>query len=323
VQRYQVYGIVVASDLELSWPLVSAASTPDLVVTRASEPPVELEWSRLTPAFSRSLSDDEAGWDLAYHPLVDLDVIRVRDAADHYIYRDRIFCHTTEPDLDWLLEIHLFGMVLALWLERRGVPTLHASAAVVDGSAIAFLGTKGGGKTTTATAVVAAGHDLLADDLLALDIDRVPGRARRGTGVRARSGYPVLRLWPEQADHFVGGHEDHPLVHPEHTKRQVRVDQGLGGFRAGSAELARIYLPRRVTGDVPVEIERVPSSEALLALLEHSFLAEQMAGLGLARDRFEPLADVVRRVEIRRLRYPSGFERLPQVVAAVEADLAG
>jgi hypothetical protein len=315
VQRYQVYGIVLASDLDLSWPVTSAETTPDLVVTRASEPPVELDWSRLTPAFSRSLIEEGSRWDLAYHLLPDLDVIRVRNAADHYIYGDRIVCHTTRPDLNWLLEIHLFGMVLALWLERRGVPTLHASAAVVGGSAVAFLGTKGGGKTTTATSLVAAGHDLLADDLLALDID--------GTGVRARAGYPLLRLWPEQADHFLGGHEHLPLVHPEYTKRQVRVDQGLGRFRAGAVDLTRIYLPRRVIGDAPVKIERVPSNEALLALLEHSFLAEQMAGLGIARHRFEPLADVVRTVTVRRLRFPSGFDRLPDVVAAVEADLGG
>jgi hypothetical protein len=155
---------------------------------------------------------------------------------------------------------------------------------------------------------------LLVDDLLALELD--DGQ------VLGQPGYPVLRLWPEQADHFLGGHADLPIVHPEFTKRWVQVGQGFGSHQTVAAPLHRIYLPAR-RDDGEVVIAPVRSRDALIATVRNSFLHDAVHGFGLAGRRLGQLAAALETVRVRRITYPSGFERLPELVAAIEADVAG
>ncbi|NBC85561.1 MAG: hypothetical protein GVY25_05150, partial [Bacteroidetes bacterium] len=50
------------------------------------------------------------------------------------------------PDVaEGTLRAPLLGVVLGTLLHQRGLHTLHASAVVVDGGAVAFVGEKGAG----------------------------------------------------------------------------------------------------------------------------------------------------------------------------------
>jgi hypothetical protein len=287
----------------------------DLLVEVVESAPEETHLDQMATVLELPINlEGEAVGSISFHRCGRASAIRFLDHADYYVWPDRIRCHLRRPRDAWLVEVQLLGMVLALWLELRGTPTLHASTAVVDGRAVAFLATKGGGKTTAATALVAAGHQLLVDDLLALAIT--------SSGVIGQPGYPMLRLWPEQADHFVGDHASLPLVHPEFTKRRVEVGSGFGHFRREPAPLGRIYLPERRDDTGGVVIEPVPSREALIATVRNSFLHDAVHSFGLAGNRLRQLARVLDHVPVRRVSYPNGFDRLPELVAAVEADLA-
>lgn len=312
LQHYSVYGVTLCSDFSFRWPLVPAPPPADVAFSCTMAAPTAVDWAAV-PAVHDVWSEPSRELpDVTYHRASDLDVVRIRDVADHYVRRDRIDCHLLDPDLAYLAEIQLLGMVMALWLERRTTPTLHASSVVVDGVAVAFLGTKGGGKTTAAAAMLAAGHAFLTDDLLALTL--------RDDAVLAQPGYPMVRLWPDQIDHFVGTGRDLPLVHPAFSKRRVPVGTTFGMFQPTATRLRRVYLPsRRRAGGVSIEPLR--GSEALLELVRHSFLREAVHGLGLAPVRFRLLAGVLQTVGVRVLRYPDGFAHLPEVVAAIEHDV--
>ena len=70
----------------------------------------------------------------------------------------------------------VLGPGLGVLLHRRGHLVLHGSAVDVGGRAVVLVGHKGAGKSTSAAALVARGHRLLTDDLVALDDGRVlPG----------------------------------------------------------------------------------------------------------------------------------------------------
>ena len=73
----------------------------------------------------------------------------------------------TVPDAE--IRTCLFGPIIGFALHLRGTPCLHASAVVVDGRAVAFLGHSGAGKSTTAASFVHRGYRALTDDVLALD----------------------------------------------------------------------------------------------------------------------------------------------------------
>ena len=311
--RYALYGRTLASDFPFRWPLPRGTGTPDLHFTCVDTAPIDVQMDAATRVLDLPLGAHDGAASISFHQLDGVDVVRIADDADHYVWPDRIICHLHDPSLDWLVEVQLLGMVLALWLERRGTPTLHASTVVVDGSAVAFLGTKGGGKTTAATSLVAAGHPLLVDDLLALELT--------GDDVLAQPGYPMLRLWPEQVAHFLGAHDPLPLVHPAFTKRRVAVGHRFGTHQTTPAPLRRIYLPVRRDGG-EVIVEAIPSREALIETVRHSFLHDAVHSFGLAGTRLAQLAEVLRHASVRRVSYPSGFDRLPELVAAIEADVA-
>ena len=70
---------------------------------------------------------------------------------------------------DAVLEEALLGPVLTLGLARRGVFVLHASAVLLNGGVVGFLGESGAGKSTLARLLAAEGLPRVADDLLAID----------------------------------------------------------------------------------------------------------------------------------------------------------
>jgi hypothetical protein len=235
------------------------------------------------------------------------EVLRWQEAGDFLIGTERIEVSLEGARLD-LAELRFLGPVLSYWFERRGLPTLHASAVAVNGRAVAFLSRHGGGKSGLAAALVQAGFPLLTDDLLVLE--------EKEDRWEARPSYPEMRMWPDEAAHFVGPPESLPLVQADSEKRRVAVgDGGFGSFLDASTPLAGIYLAsRRPEADGEVEIQPVSRSEALIELVRHSFSPRLVEAAGLQPARLDRLARLVRAVPVRRLVYPSGFDRLPEVV---------
>lgn len=317
MRSYDLYGVRMASDHEFANPLPESTAPPgsaDLVFTCVDETPSWADWSTATVVDEQGRRADGSP-DFVFARFASHDAIRIPGAVDFYVFDDRVTCHVVDERHRYLVEIALLGMVLAFWLERRGTLTLHASVAVVDGSAVGFLGSSGGGKTSTLLACLDRGHALLTDDLLAV--------REQGDHVRAERGYPALRLLPEQVARFVGSDEDLPLLHPDFEKRRVSVgDGGFGPFADGAAPLRRLYLPERgPAADAPVVIERLRPDEAVMTLLRHSFLPREVQRFGWQPRRLAEMPGIVRHLSVARLRYPSGFARLPEVIAAVERDL--
>jgi hypothetical protein len=181
----------------------------------------------------------------------------------------------------------------------------------VNGRAVAFMSRHGGGKSGLAAAMVRAGFPLLTDDLLVLE--------EKEDHWEARPAYPEMRMWPDEAAHFVGPPEDVPLVQADSEKRRVAIGGGgFGSFLDASTPLACIYLAsRRPETEGGIEIQPVPRSEALIELVRHSFSPRLVEAAGLQPARLDRLARLVRAVPVRRLVYPSGFDRLPEVVRSL------
>ena len=55
-----------------------------------------------------------------------------------------------------------------------------------------------------------------------------------------------MRMWPDEAQHFLGHYRDLEIVHPQLDKRRVVVgSEGFGTFCAEARPLACIYIPER------------------------------------------------------------------------------
>jgi hypothetical protein len=205
-----------------------------------------------------------------------------------------------------LVRIALLGPALAVLLQQRGNLVLHASAVSVHGAAVAFLGCSGSGKSTLAAALHRRGHALIADDLVAV-------RVEAGTAV-VYPGFPQLKLWPDSIRALGGDPEVLPRVDPEFDKRARRAT----GVPQRALPLARAYV---LTPGNLTRIEPLPSREAVIELVRHSYGVEWLHGLFDGTD-LANRAEIARRVRLRRLTRPWDLVALSAAAVAVEADLA-
>ena len=314
-KRYRVYGITVASDFPFQTPLVASDEPPDLTFTRISNPPDLAPWHEGEPVFeSRFLSDDGESQMRLYRQ-DDLHVFRHSGVADYYMWPDRVECHQHDKAATNVVELYFLSLLAGFWLESRGTLVLHASAVSVNGRGVVFLASNRGGKTSLSTSLMQPGHRLLTDDLLAVSL--------RDDAAVGHPGFPQVRMWPDLADHFLGSHAHLPVVLPDTDKRRVPVrEDGLGAFSTEAVPVARLYLPERVDDPLaPIRAEPIPLQQSLIELVRESFLTTVLERVGLHRERFGRLTSLVGLVPMKRLFYPSGLDRLPEVRKAILDDL--
>lgn len=306
----RLFGSVISTSFPFSTALQATTGPSELTFGLSAQPVLAATSSPSTLVYTSPYRNREGESLARLYRLEDCEIFRFPYAGDFRMGAERIDGHLPESRLD-LAELRFLGPVLSYWFERRGLPTIHASAVERNGRGVAVVSCHGGGKSGLAAAMVLAGTSLLTDDLLVME--ELDGHWE------ARPSYPEMRMWPDEAAHFVDSPESLPLVQSDSEKRRVAVGGGgFGSFHEASVPLAAIYLAsRRPEGDGGVEIRPVPRSEALIELIRHSFSPRLVEAAGLQPDRLDRLSRLVRQVPVRRLSYPSGFERLPEVAEAL------
>ena len=286
---YTVYGLTLASDVELP-ELAPGAGEPEIVIRLESAAPAP-----------------EGGRATAFHG-GDLDVrLEYAQVAGLAIRDGREITIAPRPGADpAAVRALLLGPALAVLLHQRGVLALHASSLRLPAGVVAFLGGSGWGKSTIAGALERLGHDLVADDITA--VDPRPGQ------VDVLPAFPQLKLWPEAAHALGIDPETLPLVVPDEAKRARRV---AGGLSAAPLRLASLLV---LAFGEPARIEPLTPREALLELVRHSFCAPRLAQLGAER-HFLQCGEVVRRVPVGRLVRPRSLAALDEVAALVEREV--
>lgn len=309
IRTYRIYGLDVACDSDFGLPLPVSTNPPRLHIVHTDAPSPLAAEAPAPAAASTSTVGQQVTF--VFAAMADCDVVRVVGVADYVLTDSRITCHQLDARHRALVPVHLFGMVLSLWLERRGILTLHASAVATEAGAIVILAAKGGGKSTLAAALVAAGGAFLTDDLLAL--------TPQGSTFLAHPAYPQLRMTGEQAVALTGSADDLPVVNPTTGKYGVPVAR-FGRFSRDPVPLLACYLPDRGSEAAEVNISPLRPREAFLTLVRHTFLPQEVSELGLQRGRFPRLTTLAATVPFRRVSFPTGHSRLPGVVAQLLED---
>ena len=207
------------------------------------------------------------------------------------------------------LAFPLLGPIMGWVLHMRGLFVLHASAVVRNGRAFAFLGDKGAGKSTTATAFLKAGSELLTDDLLAIDVPdgQVPQMLPAFAQFKLTTGEPGAE--------GLTGAMPLPLVMEGFGKRQYR----LATMHRDPIACGSLFVLER--GGREPKLEWLGATDGLAALIRNSYTirfarapVEQQA-----RGRqFRQIAALLGHSRVGKLMIPHDVERLPETVALLD-----
>ena len=200
-----------------------------------------------------------------------------------------------------LLRIVTLGPGIATILQQRGLLVLHASAVVIGGKAVAFVGWKGQGKSTTAASLFSRGCPLLTDDLLALN-------GNDGKRVLAHPGFPQFKLWPDSAKSALAEAPDAmPKLMPDTEKRVKAV---VDGFATEPAPLVAIYV---LTGGSELAMHRLSPQETFKEIVSNTFCARYGSRVfegQIGTDHLRSAGRIVANVPVFRFVKPNSLARL-------------
>lgn len=215
-----------------------------------------------------------------------------------------------EPDasIDAVRQL-VYGPGFRLLFTARGAIALHGSAVSIDGTAVAFLGDSGIGKSTMAAAFDADSHDVLTDDLVVIKNPATP---------YVYPGFTSIRLDAETAARIgLAGGES-----PAENDRKHHYRPTSGVPANDRYPLERLYLIG-VADETSITI--VESGEALFNLMYHSYNEYDANDVtrNAVSTHFDRCSTLAQSVSVRRLDRPRTVDALSDVVTAVESDLSG
>ena len=209
---------------------------------------------------------------------------------------------------------YLLGQVLSFALLEMGVEPLHATASVVDGRALGFLGPPGSGKSTLAAAFLQDGWPLLTDDLLVVHMN--DGRPL------AEPGYPRIEaMLPEIAKRLAPGIRPRGRMNPRHPKLVLPLE----GRRVWPtrAPLERLYVlrPGRASG-AGITVRTLAPRRAFADLTRNTFNPVVADPERLER-HLDAVAAIVERVPVKSLSFARDLDVLSSVREAILRDARG
>ncbi|MBI4813867.1 MAG: hypothetical protein HY802_06115 [Methanobacterium sp.] len=362
--HYKAFGLEISSEIELPGmiegnELIEGSDNHDVKIILGKVDPSQVTLAEVEGPNYRVTGDDVyLWWD-------NIGKVRISDKKQV----------TVEPiaDLDGSDELNLIpfllGPVMALMLHQRGFLVLHGSAVnmgcgkvdpvvardnivsselvsseliheKVSSGAVAFLGHRGNGKSTTAIHLYVEGYPLVADDILAIKFD--------GDGLPVvYPGYPHVRL-SDEAYNQVKEHTD--ILTPIRTLAGKVFCDASHQFSPEPVNLERIYVIEKVSGEdqdnnpeirdenktgkmnkgILVEdgtsnktgsrISVLKSQENLIDLIRHS-VANRIFQQTTQKENLMLCAQLLNNVTVKKLVLVHSFDNIQDMVRVVEEDV--
>ena len=302
--RYQTYGAAITSDVPLALP---GHDGPALAAVHCSTAPKERfaaarKDAGSVDAFHRwaLLGDGSTyvGWNTVGEFIV---------SADGHL----VECCRADASSWESFQVYMLGQALSLALVNQAIEPLHATAAVVDGEAIVFLGGSAHGKSSLAASFLNAGHRLLTDDLLVIE--------ESPSGLIAHPGPARIKLFPTVANAYlpcckargVMNAGTDKLILPLASHQRCDVAVPVSAFFLLTA-------PRDACRRRDVSIEPLSRRDGFMRLLGATFNRRVVRRSRLLR-QFAAMTAIADRVGVSELSYPRALNRLDEVRDAVVA----
>src|SRR5262245_24421695 len=326
-----VHGLAIASDLDLpELPRRPANEQPDVRVQLSSLPPfadaipTAIPYLRTIDGVALFDFQDIGSYLTQHGAQIPVDNPARRyfapngggvpfdsRAARYLVRGGREVLIDIDPQADLaLVRVLLFGSVMGMICHQRGLLALHASAVAFKNRVVAFCGPAAVGKSTLAAHCVAAGAELMGDDVLVVSIDR--------TGCAlAQPGMPNLKLWDDALAQL--GRNSNGLRRDWYRAEKFHMPAERSGNEP--LPLGRIYILAPDDSAGAATFDRLTGALAAEAIIANTYRIEYVDAAGRRAAHFRQCAELANSAEVVRLRRVRGPGQLQTTAALVIADL--
>jgi hypothetical protein len=311
---YSVFGLLLRSNLPIPelMPAQRLSSDPSVNIHMNEAPPADSSGPKIL-TYTSEYTDPTGQPALRIWKTVDGQFLHLVYFDGTQFWMDR---KGTELWAQWTDNLtiedtatYLLGPVLGLLLRLRGVTCLHASAVSVGDRAIAFVGSEGAGKSTTAAMFAQKGCAVISDDVVAL--------TERQGAYYVFPAYPYLSLWADSVTIVYGPEKKLPSFSASWDKRMLSLSANNLKFESKQLRLGALFIlgERDSLPDSP-RVEPLTPKEGLLSLVANSY-ATNLLDKDMRAAEFEFLGRMLQSVPVQRLiahKDPSNIDRLRDVV---------
>ncbi len=201
----------------------------------------------------------------------------------------------------------LTGPVMIVLLHQRGYLVLHGSSVMINGTAVAFIGQKGHGKSTIAATMSIRGHSLLSDDVVPVYFF--------GGKAYTIPGYPRIKLNPDSVNAVGSDPASLPLIHrfiEKHSFTTTKLESGE------PVELNAVYL---LDESEVIEIQELKQTDGFVELVANTHANHHLKRLNSQERHFGLCQELVLNVPVFRLLRPHRFDLIEDVCSAVETHI--
>lgn len=203
------------------------------------------------------------------------------------------------------VRVFLLGSAIGALLHQRGLLVLHGNAIRMGNGCMVCIGQSGAGKSTLAAGFALRGHEILADDVVAVD-----------GASRVLPGYPRIKLWQDAADHLTIDTGPLHRIRPALQKFHFPVRPAS----ADSLPIRWIYLLDSDEGDC-LRFESIHGLDRFRPLHDNTYRLRFLSGVEMKSDHLRLCGKVVNSVHLVRITRPRNGFSLDQMIEQILHDI--
>lgn len=207
---------------------------------------------------------------------------------------------------DQLTNLLISGTGLGIILHQLKRVTLHASAALTDHGAVAFLGQKGMGKSTTVANMMKNGYPMITDDILPVRTSKIPPWTSPGE--------KIFKLWPDSASATIG--QDDPRLKDlyEGSKKKVgEIDENM----PQKIPIDSIYFLEYEKKDQKrsTKIDKISKKESHIRIVKNSYSIRFLGNKGVCSWYFDSINKIISNVPCFRIARTRNLGNLDEITS--------
>jgi hypothetical protein len=206
-----------------------------------------------------------------------------------------------------VVRLYILGTCMGAILMQRRILPLHGSAVAINGKAYAFMGNSGAGKSTTASAFLNQGFQLLSDDVIAVSLNN------EGDIPFVTPSYPQQKLWQDSINRLGMEANDYRPIYGRENKYCIPVSSK---FFTEPMPLAGVFEIVK-TQNKELEIREIYSLERFHTLYYNTYQNCFIPNLGLLEWHFNTTAKIVNKMDIYQIKRPVSGVNPAQVASQI------